>query len=163
MLERLEKFNRLLSGGFQWIGIVGLLVMMLITCIDVIGSKLFLRPVLGAIDIVMLSQLVAVSFAAAYALILDRHVHVDFFVVILPKRLQALIASLMHLLGLTLFVLVVWRLCLYGYLLQTGSEVSPTARIPLYLFAYGISLASVPVCLIFFLQFLNSITRVLKK
>ncbi|MHC4687689.1 MAG: TRAP transporter small permease [Planctomycetota bacterium] len=162
-LEKFEKFNRSLSSWFEWIGLFGLLVVMFITCIDVIGAKLFLRPIFGAIDIVVLSQLVAISFACAFALILGRHVRVEFFVARLPRRAQAVIDSIVFLLGLTLFILIIWRLCVYGYSLQTGGEVSATARIPLYPFAYGIALASIPVCLVFLLEFLKSLTRIAKK
>ncbi len=162
-LEKFEKFTRRLSSWFEWIGLAGLLVMMFITCIDVIGAKLFLRPVLGAIDIVMLAQLVAISFAVASGLILGRHVQVEFFVILLPKRVQAVIECIIHLLGLSLFILIIWRLCIYGYSLQTGEEVSATARIPLYPFAYGIALASIPVCLVFLQRFLNAIVRVVKR
>ena len=162
-LDKFERFNRLLSGWFEWIGLAGLLVVMLITCIDVIGVKLFLRPVFGAIDIVMLSQLVAISFAAAFSLLLGRHVRVEFFVTRLPRRAQAVIDGIISLLGFTLFILIIWRLCVYGYSLQTSGEVSATALIPLYPFAYGIALASIPVCLIFFLEFLNSLARIVKR
>jgi len=163
VLRKLEKFNRLLSGWFEWIGLAGLFVVMFITCIDVIGAKLFLKPVFGAIDIVVLGQLVAISFAAAFSLLLGRHVRVEFFVAMLPRRAQAVTDSIVFLFGLTLFILIIWRLCVYGYSLQTGEEVSATARIPLYPFAYGIAVASVPVCLVFFLEFLNSLIRIVKK
>jgi len=162
-LEKFEKFNRRLSSWFEWIGLAGLLVMMLITCIDVIGARLLLRPVLGAIDIVQLAQLVAISFAVASALILGRHVQVEFFVILLPKRVQAVIDSIIHLLGLSLFILITWRLCVHGYSLQTGEEVSATALIPLSPFAYGIALASIPVCLVFLQRFLNAIVRAVKR
>ena len=162
-LEKFEKFNRRLSDWFEWIGLAGFLVMMFITCIDVIGAKLFLLPVFGAIDIVMLSQVVAISFAAAAALILGRHVRVEFFVVMLPRRVRALIDIIIHLLGLALFIVIIWRLCVYGYLLQTGGEESATARIPLAPFAYSIALASIPVCLVFLLEFLNAIVRMAKR
>ena len=163
MLDKFEKFNRLLSGWFEWIGLAGLLLVMFITCIDVVGAKVFLRPVFGAIDIATLSQLVAISFAASFALILGRHVRVEFFVVRLPLRAQAVINAIVCLLGLTLFVLIIWRLCVYGYSLQTSKQVTATAPIPVYPFAYGIAVASVPVCLVFFLEFLNSLTRIVKR
>ena len=137
--------------------------MMSITCIDVIGSKLFLKPVFGSIDIVVLSQVVAISFANAFSLILGKHVQVEFFVPRLSRRAQAVTDSIVFLLGLILFILVIWRLCVYGYSLQTGGEVSATARIPMAPFAYGIALASVPVCMVFFLEFLNSLIRIVKK
>ncbi len=163
ILQKFEKNNSRLSGWFEWIGFAGLLVMVFITCIDVIGAKLFLKPILGAIDIVMLAQLVALSFAAASALILGRHVQVEFFVILLPRRARAVIESIIHLLGLGLFILIVWRLYVYGYDLQTGKEVSATARIPLFPFAYGVALASVPVCLVFIQQFFIAIVKVVKR
>ena len=137
--------------------------MMFITCIDVIGAKVFLKPVFGGIDIVMVSQLVAISFANAFSLLLGRHVQVEFFVSRLPRRAQAVTDSIVFLLGLILFILIIWRLCAYGYSLQTGEEVTATARIPLAPFAYGIALASVPVCLVFFLEFVNSVIRIIRK
>jgi len=162
-LDKFEKFNRLLSSWLEWVGLAGLLLIMFITCIDVIGAKLFLRPVFGALDIVMLSQLVAISFACAFALILGRHIRVEFFVARLPRRAQAAIDSIVSLLGLALFILIIWRLCVYGNLLQTGGEMSATARIPLHLFAYGIALASIPVCLVFLLEFLTSLARMVQR
>jgi len=162
-LDKFERFNHILCGWFEWVGLAGLLVVMFITCIDVVGAKLFLRPVFGAIDVVMLSQLVAISFATAITLILGRHVQVEFFVVRLPKRVQAAIDGFVFLLVLGLFILIIWRLCVYGYLLQTGGEVSATARIPLYIFAYGIAVASVPVCLVLLQRFLKSLSSVVKR
>jgi TRAP-type C4-dicarboxylate transport system permease small subunit len=152
-LDKFEKFNRLVSSWFEWVGLAGLLVMMFITCIDVFG----------AIDIVMLSQVVAISFAAAMTLILGRHVQVEFFIMRLPKRVQAVTDSIVFFLGLFFFVLVVWRLCVHGYHFQTGGEMSATASIPLYLFAYGIALASIPVCLVLLLDFLKSIGKIVQR
>ena len=163
MLRKLEEFNRSLSGWFEWVGLAGLLLLMFITCIDVIGSKLFLKPVFGSIDMVMLSQLVAISFANAFSLLLGRHVTVEFFVPRLPRRAQAVTDSIVFLLALVFFILIVWRLCVHGYSFQSGGEVSATARIPLAPFAYGIAIASVPVCVVFLLRFVNSVIRIVRK
>ena len=163
MLGKFEKFNRRLSGWFEWIGMAGLLLMMSITIIDVAGQKLFLLPILGAIDIVMLSQIVAIAFAVSMALIIGRHVRVEFFVARLPRHTQAVTDSIVLLLGLGLFILIIWRLCVLGYTFQTTGEYSATAHIPLYPFAYGIALASIPVCLVFLREFLSSLTRVVKR
>ena len=163
MLSKFEKFNHRLSGWFEWIGVAGLLLMMAITCIDVVGAKVFLWRLLGAIDIVMLSQIVAIAFACAVTLIVGRHVRVEFFVTRLPQRAQAVIDSIVLLLGLGLFSVIIWRLCVFGYSFQTTGEYSATAHIPYYPFAYGIALASIPVCLVFLHELLSSLTRVVKK
>jgi TRAP-type C4-dicarboxylate transport system permease small subunit len=163
VLSGTEKFNRHVITWLEAVGVVAILTTMVITCIDVMGAKIFLRPVLGSIDIVMLAQLVAISFGTASALILGRHVSVEFFVMFLPQRLQAAVEVLVNLLGILLFAIITWRLIIYGHYMQTGGEVSPTARIPLYPFAYGIAFASIPVCLTFLLEAARSLTRVMKK
>ena len=160
MLDRFERFNSRLSNWLEWVGLVAILLMVLITCADVVGAKIFLRPVFGAIDIVMLAQLAAISFAASATLIVGKHIEVEFFVVLFPKRLQAVVAAFTHLLGLALFAAIIWRLILYGYTLQINGEVSSTARIPLHFFAFGVALACVPVCLILVHKFLKSIRMV---
>ncbi|MBA7652480.1 hypothetical protein ES703_60314 [subsurface metagenome] len=163
MLDKFKKFNGRLSGWFEWLGMAGLLLMMLVTIIDVIGAKLFGSPLLGAIDWVRVFQSVAIAFACAATLIIGRHVKVEFFVARLPKRAQAVIESIVLLLGLGLFVLIIWRLCVLGYSMQAVGEVSATAHIPRCLPAYGIALASIPVCLIFLQKFLSSLIRVVKR
>jgi TRAP-type C4-dicarboxylate transport system permease small subunit len=163
LLSTVDKYNRYLITCLEWIGSVGFLLMMVITCIDVIGAKIFLLPVFGAIDIVQLSQLVAISFAAGSALIFGRHVQVDFFTVMFPERVQAAISVVVDLLGLFLFVVIVWRLVIYAYYMQTGAEVTATVRIPLYPFAYGVALGSLPVCLVLLSQLITSLSRTLKK
>ena len=161
-LEKFDGFNRRLSGWFEWVGLFGLLAMMAITCIDVIGAKIFRSPLYGALDIVVLSQIIAVSCATAFVLILGRHISVEFFMMLLPERLRALIDTVISFFGMTFFVLISWRLCVYGYSLQVGGEVSATIRIPLYPFAYGIAVASIPVSLIFLANIFKSIYRISK-
>ncbi len=162
-MDKFDRFNRIVSILFEWIGLAGLLVMMLVTCLDVFGSKLFLRPVPGSIDIVMLSQLVAISFAGASALLLGKHVQVDFFVPILPPRARDIVNCIMSFFGLVFFLIAIWRLSAYGYSLLIGREVSPTASIPLYPFAYGIALSCIPISLVLLSSFLKSLLRSIKK
>jgi TRAP-type C4-dicarboxylate transport system permease small subunit len=161
-IEKFEKFNTRLSGWFEWVGIAGLLLMMVITGIDVIGGKLFTWRLLGAIDIVTLSQIVAIAFSAAIALIVGRHIRVEFLVNRLPRRAQAVINSFVSLLGLILFLLIIWRLIVLGISFQTAREATATVYIPLYPFAYGIALASVPVCLVFLADLIKAIAEAIR-
>jgi TRAP-type C4-dicarboxylate transport system permease small subunit len=159
VLDTLERYNHRLSDWFEWIAFLGLLVMMVITCIDVVGAKAFRLPLLGALDIVMLAQTVAIAFGTSMALILGRHIQVEFFVRLLPPRVGTVITRIVLLLGLGLFMVIVWRLAVLGHLLQTSGDYSATIHIPYYPFAYGIALASIPVCLVFLLEFLKSLKK----
>jgi TRAP-type C4-dicarboxylate transport system permease small subunit len=159
VLDTLERYNRRLSDWFEWLAFLGLLVMMVVTCVDVVGAKVFRWPLPGSLDIVMLAQTVAIAFGCSMALILGRHIQVEFFVKLLPRRLAAVIISVIVLLGLGLFMVIVWRLTALGYLLQTSGDYSATIHIPYYPFAYGIALACIPVCVVFLLEFLKSIKK----
>ena len=162
MLEKFKSFNEAVSGWVEWIGFGAVFFMVVLTCIDVLGAKLFRLPVPGSLDMMMLAQLIAISFAAAMTLVRNRHVSVDFFVVLLPRRAQALIDCVVQLLCLGLFVIIVWRLFNHGYHLQTGGEQTPTIQVPVAPFSYAAALATVPVCLVLAQQLLGSIIRVVR-
>ena len=162
MLEKFERFNEAVSRWAQWIGFGALFFMVVLTCIDVLGSKLFRLPVPGSLDMMMLAQLIGISFAAAATLVHNRHVSVEFFVVLLPRRAQALIDCVVQLLCLGLFVLIVWRLFSHGYHLQTGGQQTPPIQVPVAPFSYAAALATVPVCMVLAQRLLASLLRVAK-
>ena len=159
MFEKFESFSNRLSGLFGWIAILGLLLVMVMTCVDVIGTKLFLMPFPGALDIVILSQAIAIAFAAAITLIEGRHVQVSFFTNMLPRRLKSFVECIMNLVGMGLFVLVVWQLYELGLYFKKGGEQSMEIGIPLYPFAIAIAVASIPVCLIYVVKAIRSFSR----
>ena len=162
LLEKAEKLNDWVIHKIEWVGYAALLLMMFITCIDVIGAKVFLHPIRGALDTVEIAQLVAMAFAASAALIYGRHIEVEFFVVLLPERVQSAIAFLIHTLGFVLFALLVWRLAQHGHYLQMGGEGSPTVRIPLFPFAYGAAFACIPVCIALLIKAINAFSRMVR-
>ena len=163
MLDKFEKFNRRLSYWFEWIGLAAMILMMVLTCIDVVGAKLFRSPILGALDIVQLSQLVAIAFAASMTLILGRHVQVEFFHKLLPRRAQAVINTIVLFIVFLFFIVIIWQVCVLGYSFQTSGEYSMTAYIPYYPFAYAVALAFIPVCLVLLVELIRSLKQKVEK
>ncbi len=159
MLNKLEEFNRSLSACFEWIGITGIMLMMFITCIDVLGAKVFKSPFLGAIDIVELSQIVTLSFANSMTLIAGRHIRVEFVFNKLSANTQNLVNTIISLLDLVLFIIIVWRVIVLGYSFHSSGEYSMTAYIPYHPFAYAIAIACIPVILTFLIVFIKSLTN----
>ena len=163
LLDKFEKLNSRLSRWCQWLSIAAMLLMMAVTCIDVVGAKVFRWRLPGAIDIVMLAQLVTIAFAAGITLDKGRHISVEFFIKLLPQRIQNVIDSIVLLLLLGLFSLIIWQLIVLGYSFQTSGEYSATIYIPYYPFAYSVALASVPVWLILLIKFIQSLTKSVQK
>jgi len=163
MLEKFKKFDDVVSNWAAWIGFGAVFFMVVLTCVDVLGAKLFRTPVFGALDMMMLAQLIAISFAAALAMIQGRHVQVEFFMVLFPRRIQAVVDCLVQSVCLAFFIVIVWRLFSHGYHLQTGGEVTATAHIPMAPFSYASAVAIIPLCLVLLQQALNSALKVVKK
>ena len=162
MLESFRKFNQMIGAWGEWIAFGAIVFMVVLTCVDVVCAKLFRSPVFGSLDVMMLVQLIAISFAAAMALIRNRHVQVEFFMLLFPKRLQAFVDCVIRLLCLGFFALIVWRLFAYGYDLQIGGDETATAHIRLAPFSYACALGILPVCLVLLQRFFTSILRVTK-
>lgn len=146
-LDRLKSTNEKFSSAVEWVGIIAFLFMMLLTTADVIGAKVFLKPIPGAIDLMMVAQLICISFALSASFIAERHVAVEFFVPLLPKTLRRITAVIIHLLVFVLFAVMTWQVFVYGHDLKSYGEVSPTIRIQLYPFVYGAAAAFIPACL----------------
>lgn len=145
--EKLERVNLCLSRYLEYIAIGGLLLMMSVTTVDVVGAKLFRWRVFGAIDMVMLAQIVAIALSGGATLIAGRHIAVEFFVRKLPKGTRKLIDFLVSLMLLGFVLIAMGRLIYLGHSFQQSGEHSATAYIPLFPFAYVIALGFVPFIL----------------
>jgi TRAP-type C4-dicarboxylate transport system permease small subunit len=162
-IDRIEKFTHTLSKWLNWVAGIGLVGMLGLIVADVIGIKVFSNPIPGAIEIVAFLGVVVTAFAIAYTHVLRGHIKVEFFVMRLPARAQAIIASFMFLLGIILFALLTWRSYEYGRVLQTTGEVSMTQGIPFYPFVYALAFCCIPVCLVLLVELIKSVLEAVKK
>ncbi len=163
MLQGIEKVTRAVSVWFERAGILAMLLMLTATFVDVIGTKVFGRPFLGAIDIVTLSQVVAIAFAVAIAQISGKHISVEFLLGGLPERLQAAIDTLISLLLTLFFAVIVWRVFKLGLALRTAGEVSSTLFVPLYPFLLAMAVGFIPVAVVCLLNSANAAVKVVRK
>ena len=91
-MMRLEKQIDNLSAAFNWVAGVSILVMMLLTCADVV-LRFFRHPIPGTYEIVGLMGTVGVAFALAYTTAQQGHIAVEFLVRKMPEKIQAVIAT----------------------------------------------------------------------
>lgn len=148
--------NRLSDWG-ELVGVIGVIVMVVITCVDVVGAKLFLLPVPGAIEVVSLTQVATIVFAVAATQRRGGHISVEMFVTSFPKRIQALVKMFVSLLCLCIFVVLIYEGIGLGNEYREVGEVTATAQIPLYPFAYVFSIGLLPVALMMLVDFVNAI------
>jgi len=145
---------RRVAGGLEWVGLLGLMFMMLFTLIDVIGSTVFNKPLRGATELVGYVQIIAIGGAVAIAFYADRHIAIDFLVLHLPKAVKKVVNKFVAVVCLAFFIILGWQSFVYGAALQKSGELSSTAHLPLYPFAYFVAFAAVIAALYFVDQLL---------
>ena len=140
-----------------------MVAMLCLVVADIIGIKLFKHPVPGAIEMVAFLGVVITGFAIGYTQVLKGHIQVEFFVMRMPKRVQAGVIAFASLLGIVLFGLLAWQSYNFGHTLQVTGEVSMTQGIPFYPFVYAIAFCCIPICLVLLAEFLMAVTRAVKQ
>jgi TRAP-type C4-dicarboxylate transport system permease small subunit len=146
-----------LSTWCEWIGVAGVIVMVAVTCADVLGAKFFLLPVPGSTEIVSLAQVATIVFAVAATQLHKGHISVEIFYMKMPPRTQALTSAVTSCLGLILFLVLIYQGIQLGNAFLAAREVTATVQIPFYPFAYGFALAIVPVALILFIDLIDAL------
>ena len=152
----IDQWAKRLSLWGEWIGVIGIIIMVAVTCIDVVGAKLFLLPVPGCIEIVSLVQVAAIVFAVAATQREGGHISVEMFVGKLPPRLRIWVRMLTSLLGLILFLLLIYEGIGLGNEYLDAGEVTATIKIPFYPFAYAFSIALLPVAMMMLVDFIRA-------
>lgn len=160
-IQSVRQWANRLSTWCEWIGVAGVIVMVAVTCADVLGAKLFLLPVPGSTEIVSLAQVATIVFAVAATQLHKGHISVEMFYTKMPPRTQALTSAVTSCLGLILFLILVYQGIQLGNAFLDASEVTATVQIPFYPFAYGFALAMVPVALMLFIEFLDALRELL--
>lgn len=163
-MTRYRWFVSWLSEKLAWIGAAAAFLGIIVaTCVDVLGSKLFQVPLPGSYEIISYAQLVAIACAISVTLFTGEHVQVELFMSRLPKRAQGVVDSIVSLFGLGLFGVIIWQAFKYAGSLQAAGEVSGTIRMPLFPFSYLLAVSCIPVCLVFILRLLESVGRALNR
>ncbi|MGB9886163.1 MAG: TRAP transporter small permease [Moorellales bacterium] len=148
----LRRWAETFGSWLQWVAIFSLLFILAVTMIDVIGAKLFLHPLKAATELVGFGQLVAIACALTASFFAGRQVAVEFFVLWLPRKAAQVVGAVAALLSLAFCVILVWQSYLYGVALARSGEITPSARLPLYPFAYVLAVCFVSVGLYFLAQ-----------
>ncbi|MCL6559623.1 MAG: TRAP transporter small permease [Firmicutes bacterium] len=142
------KFQRV-AESLEWVGIAGLLLMLLFTVVDVAGSVLFHKPLRGATEWVGYMQIIAIAGAVAIGFYAKRHISIEFLELYMPVPVKNIVNKFVSIVCFAFFILLGWESFNYGVTLQKSGEVSSTAHIPLYPFAYYIAVAAVIASLYF--------------
>jgi TRAP-type C4-dicarboxylate transport system permease small subunit len=144
-----------------------LFALMFLTVGDVIGRKLagsisFFNPIPGTFELTEYALIIIVFASLGYTQLKGEHISIDIITSRFPKRGQAILDSLLTLVGLVMFGLVAWQGIVYAGRLMEGNNVSGVLSIPQWPFALIVAAGSIIYCLALLVFFLNSVAKAVK-
>ena len=142
-----EKTVKLLSSFFNLFASASLTAIILLTCIDVFMRYFFNRPIAGTYDLVSLMGAVIAAFAMPYTMLMKGHVAVDLLVRTLSSKKQLVIETVTHIVGILLFLIMVWQCFALASDMKAAGEVTPTLLLPFYPVVYCMSVCFFALCL----------------
>jgi TRAP-type C4-dicarboxylate transport system permease small subunit len=142
-----EKTVKLLSSFFNLFASASLTAIILLTCLDVFMRYFFNRPIAGTYDLVSLMGAVIAAFAMPYTMLMRGHVAVDLLVRTLSSKKQLVIETVTHIVGIILFLIMVWQCFALALDMKAAGEVTPTLLLPFYPVVYCMSVCFFALCL----------------
>ena len=154
-----EKAVTGFSSLFNMVASAALVVMMLLTSVDVFMRYLFNRPITGTYDVVGLLGAVMAAFAMPYTMLKKGHVAVEILVQSLSRGKQLIVETIVHLLGISLFLVLVWQAILLSRDMKAAGEVTPTVHLPFYPIVSCMAVCFFGLCLALLVNLLHVWTK----
>ena len=133
---------------------LGLLVMMSVTCVDVILRE-FKRPLVGTYDIVKVACAITMACALPYTTAVKGHVAVEYVFHKLSFRGRVVVDTIVRLGSMALFGVLSYQSVLYGQALRRTGQVTATLQLPVFWVPYVIAFSCMVVILVILLNLLH--------
>ena len=137
-----------------WIGNVAIAVITLIFMIDVCGRAFLNIPLYGSNELIELTMII-LGFAIMYATNTKQHIKMDILSPRLPRRFQAILASIGSWLEFGISTVIAYEVLIRALHMLKMHEVSPFLSIPTGPFILALSISFFVSCLASLLQAVN--------
>ena len=148
-----------IAGG---IGVTVLVLMVLLTVAEVFSRRVLNTPISGALELTSLGLVLFVFLTLAYCAVKGGHIALDILVTRFPKRVQASVYALMHILTAGIMGVASWQLWVQAMRVQRMGQTSGLLEIDIYPFLYLAALGCLLITLVYLVYFLNSLDEVWK-
>ncbi|MFC1942593.1 TRAP transporter small permease subunit [Chloroflexota bacterium] len=159
MIDTFDRFIRKWGLWFSRISSVGLVFLLTSIVVDIVGSKVFNKPLHGSLDVVGLTGLIVAAFALSQSHLMGRNIRVDFITIRLKERTQAILKAIVSVFSIALWITVLLSLMQRAGSLRAAHEGSHNLEIPMFPFAYLIALGIIPLLLVIIIELFQSLRK----
>ena len=166
MLEKITRgLQRIVfpaSNAVSIIGMIVLIMMVLLTIAEVFARRFLDTPITVVLSLSSLGLVIFVFLTLAYCATKGGHVELGIITSLLPKRVQAGIATIMYVLVSGILGIAGWQLWLQAMKVQKAGQTYGNLEIVIFPFFYIAALGTFLIALVYFIFFLNSLNEVRK-
>ena len=130
--KTLDKTVRVLSEAAGWL----LALCMQLITMNVILRKVFGKPMLGTYEWVGILTALTISLGLAFCEQKGAHITIDFLADKLCPSVRKVVSAITGVFSITIMTVVFYSIFRYAFKLLSSGEVSPTTRIPFYIFVF---------------------------
>lgn len=162
--RRVEKTTVRFNKYLNYIGMVLVFLMMLLTVADIVGRKLIgiipgFKPVPGSYELTEFMLLGIVYSALGYAQVKGDHISIDVLTSRFRPRARYILDTVVYLVCAAMAVVLSWRAFVRGQRLITEGDYSGVLHIPVYPFLFLIGVGMIVFALALLFSALQSLTK----
>ncbi len=151
---RYVRALRLIVNLLAAVAALAIVVMILVTCVDVVGRRLG-YPLKGTYDIVELLGAIMIAGALPYTTACKGHVAIEFLLQKLSRRGRIVLDTFVRSASILMFAFLTWRFVQYGHELRASGQVTLTLQWPVFWLPYWMAVCTavmIPVLLYLFMH-----------
>ena len=140
---------------------IALMIMMGLVFVNV-ALRAVWKPILGTYEFTGFLASITITFALAHCASTKGHIAITIFADRLNPRVQAILDSLVAILGTALYAVISWQCVKYAINLYEIGEVSPATATPFYPFIIAVAFGLLMFALVLLNDVIKSIGEIFK-
>jgi TRAP-type C4-dicarboxylate transport system permease small subunit len=152
------RFSRILN---VFSGIA--LVLMMALVFANVALRAVWNPILGTYEFTGFLAALTIALALAHCAAKKGHVAITLFADMMPKRIQAILDTIVAILGIGLYSILAWQCSKYAIVLYHSGEVSITTLTPFYPFLFVVAFGFAMLALVLLNDLITSLQRIFSK
>jgi TRAP-type C4-dicarboxylate transport system permease small subunit len=158
-LSRYLKIIFSTGKGLNWVSMVLLGILALLSLFDVLGRTLFSAPIPGGYELTELVLTLMVAFGLGNSELLRKHVRVDLLMASLSTKVRKKFDMFHNLISCGIFFLIGYRNIMHGLHLHQVGTNSGLLHIPLMPFVVSLGIGFVVIGAVFLSEFFDDLVR----
>ncbi len=161
-----NSFEAVLKPFYTWLAYIGAAVLglLILAIVYAIIGRQFGAPLPGSREIIEQSLVVIVFTVMGLEHMGHEKMAVDILVRHLPQKTQKVIAPIIYAIAVAILVIAVWELVVWGMrMYDQGRTTMGTLGLPIWPFAYLAAFGMATLVPIWFIRFLTSIDKAVRK